>query len=196
MKREVPERFVHRLICSGPVVLVTSRYRDRTNVMAVGWVTPLSQWPPLVGIAVHPATLSHDLIKRSGQFALNIPGRPLAEAVVKVGTRSGYEVGDKFAWAGLTPAEPKQIEVPLIEECLAWLECGVIEAFELGDHTFFVGEVLSAEAEEEAFDEIWLLPDEEVKPLHHLGGSSFAVLGSRIEVKVSETGETSASDSE
>jgi len=183
MKVEVPLRRATRLLNPGPVALVTAKYRDRMNVMPAAWVVPLSAEPPLVGVAIHPARFTHDLVWRSEQFALNIPGRPLMEAVDKLGSVSGHDVDDKFALVGLTLADPKQIDAPLIEECLAWLECAVVDAFEIGDHRLFVGEVLVAQVEEEAFDETWLLTDEELKPLHHLGGDFYAVLDRPIEVR-------------
>lgn len=183
MKVEVSLRRVTRLLNPGPVVLLTARYRDRINVMPAAWVVPLSAQPPLVGVAIHPARFTHDLVRRGEQFALNVPGRRLAEAVARLGSVSGHDVDDKFALAGLTPADPRAIDTPLIEECLAWLECAVVDAFEVGDHTLFVGEVLVAQAEEDAFDETWLLTDEEVKPVHHLGGGLYAVLEKPIEVE-------------
>jgi len=186
MKKDVPISKAHRLINDGPVVLVTAAYKGRMNVMAAAWTTPISSRPPLVGVAIHLGRFTHDLIKRSGEFALNIPGRPLADKVRLCGSVSGEDVEDKFKLAGLTPVEAKYISAPLIEECLGHLECAVVEAIELGDHTLFVGEVVAAQAEEEAFDGYWRLEDEEAKPLHHLGGDFYAVLEKRIEVKERE----------
>jgi len=183
MKRDVPMSKTHRLINDGPVVLVTAAYKGRMNLMTAAWTTPISSRPKLVGVAIHPGRFTHDLIKRSGEFALNIPGRPLAEKVRLCGSVSGENVEDKFELAGLTPVEAKHVRAPLIEECLGHLECAVVDAIELGDHTLFVGEVVAAQAEEEAFDDYWLLEDEDTKPLHHLGGNFYGVLGKRIEVK-------------
>jgi flavin reductase (DIM6/NTAB) family NADH-FMN oxidoreductase RutF len=106
----------------------------------------------------------------------------LAEAVHKCGNVSANDGVDKWSLGPFTMAEPKQIEAPLIEECLAWIECGVVESFETGDHTLFVGEVLVVQVEKEAFDEAWLLPDEELKPVHFLGGHRYAVLDRVIEL--------------
>ena len=144
---------------------------------------PISHRPPLVGVSIAPQRFTHDLIRRSGQFALNIPGRALLEKVELCGTLSGHNVDDKFAAAGLTPVDALEIDAPLIEECLGHLECALVEAISLGDHTLFVGEVVAAQAEGEAFDGTWLLEEEEAKPLHHLGGKVYALLEERIEVK-------------
>jgi flavin reductase (DIM6/NTAB) family NADH-FMN oxidoreductase RutF len=180
MKKVVPIARATRLINPGPVVLVTARYKDRVNAMPAAWVVPLSINPPLVGVALQHERYTFDLVKRSQQFALNIPGRPLADAVVKLGSVSGHDVPDKLSLSGLTLSDAQQISSPVIEECLGWIECGLVDALDVGDHILIVGEVLAAKAEEEAFDEAWLLEEEELKPLHHLGGSLFAVLEARI----------------
>ena len=52
----------------------------------------------------------------------------------------------------------------------------VVEAISPGDHTFFVAEIVRAQAEEEAFDASYLLKERDLKPLHHLGADSYAIL--------------------
>lgn len=183
MKKDVPLWQAYRLLQPGTVALVTARYLDKANVMPASWVAPVSFDPPRIGVAVAPIHLTYDLIRRSEVFALNIPGRPLAEQVDHAGRISGRDVEDKLAELGLTEAEADQIDAPLIEECLAHIECGLVEAIDLGDHTWFVGEVLAAKADAEAFNETWLLgEDEEKKPLLHLGGAVYTVPEARIEI--------------
>jgi flavin reductase (DIM6/NTAB) family NADH-FMN oxidoreductase RutF len=136
----------------------------------------------MVALAVYPARFTHDLIEKSGQFALNIPPRPLAEKVKKIGETSGADV-DKFVINKLTLQEAKQVNSPLIVECIGHLECGVVEKVPAGNHTLFLAEIVAASADELAFDgERWTLEDESVKPLHHLGGSMYAVLEQGITV--------------
>lgn len=186
-KIDIPLWQATRLVSPGPVGLVTIKYRDKVNVIAVGWVSVLSQNPPRLGLAIHPSRYSHDLLRRSGQFGLSIPGRALAEAVARVGKLTGASGVDKFHEAGLSWAEPREIEAPLIQEAIAWIECAVVDAIELGDHTLFIGEVLVAQAEEAAFKDTWLLPDdEEMRPLVHLGGNHYALLGGAFTVTLRE----------
>jgi flavin reductase (DIM6/NTAB) family NADH-FMN oxidoreductase RutF len=175
-KVDIELRRATRLIASGPVVLITSQYRGKKNLMAAGWLAPVSSDPPMVAVAVHPGRYTYGLIEKSGQFALNIPPRPLAEQVKKAGTLTGAEV-DKFLQVGLTPYEGKQVSAPLIAECIGHLECGVVERVAAGDHTLFIAEIVAASCDEAAFDgEKWTLADEKLKPLHHLGGDWYAVL--------------------
>ena len=182
MKADIDLSRATRLLQPGPVALVTAKYKDKANVFVAAWVMPTSFDPPQVALSVFPALYSHGLIEKSGAFAVNIPARPLAEKVKKVGAISGADV-DKFLAVGLTPYEGKQVNAPLIAECIAHLECGVVDKFRVGDHTLFIGEIVAAAAEESAFDgERWTLADESVKPLHHLGANVYALLDKPLEI--------------
>ena len=181
MKVEVPLEQAHRLLAPRPVCLLTTRYKGKVNVMTLAWVSPVSLEPPLVVAAIHPSTYTHDLLKRSEEAVLNIPGRPLAEQVLACGALSGKDV-DKVQRAGLNLETGHRVEVPWIAECLAHLEGVVVATFKPGDHTLFVLELVGAWAEEEAFQEVWVLPQEheELCPLIHLGGKRFGLLGQGI----------------
>ncbi len=178
MKKEVQLEKAHRLLNTGCVLLVTAAYRDRSNVMALAWLTPLSGRPPRVGIAVALPHFTCELINRSLEFALNIPGAELLGQVDRCGRISGREI-DKFKEAGLTPVTAQKVSAPLIKECLGHLECGVVERYKIGDHNFFVGEVLAASVEEELFaSSCW---HDEAKLLHHLGGKQYYIRGQHRE---------------
>ena len=181
MKVEIPVVGAQRLVNSGVVVLVTTKYRDRVNVMTASWVTAVSGTPPLVGVSVHRGTLTHDLIVQSEEFVINIPWVGLAEQVQRCGELSGWEVEDKLEEVGLRADDATYVEAPLIEECLGHLECAVVRTLDLDDHTFFVGQIVAAQVEEEAFDaESWVLDEEELKPLQHLGGQYYGVSAGRF----------------
>jgi len=165
----------------GGVVLVTTKYRDRTNVMAASWAMPVSSTPPLVGVAIHQGHFTHDLIRHSEEFALNIPWVGIGEKAKKTGEVSGWDVDDKFVFAGLTPIDARYVEAPLVEECIGHLECALIEAFDVGNHALFVGQIVAATVEDEALDaEGWRLEEEELKPLHYVGGPFYAILEKRL----------------
>jgi flavin reductase (DIM6/NTAB) family NADH-FMN oxidoreductase RutF len=164
-----------RLLNGGPVVLVTTKWRDKTDVMPVIYYMQLSRTPPLIGIAVHQQRYTHDMLRFSEQFALNFPARDLLNHTHYFGAVSGDNVG-KLELARLPTFRASKIDAPLIENCVAWIECGLEETYRIGDHTLFVGRVLVVQATKEAFDETWLLDDPEYRPLHYLGGDKYAVL--------------------
>ncbi len=183
MRHNIPESEARRLLGGGPVVLVTTRWRAASNVMPAAFVTPLSFDPPLVGLAVHPSRHTHDMIKYSEEFALNIPSRELLHHCQYVGSVSGRDA-DKFELTKLPTVRARRIEAPLLEGCLGYIECGVADAYTVGDHTLFVGKVVAAQVEKDAFDETWLLDDVDLKPLHYLGLNFYALLGDRLEARV------------
>jgi flavin reductase (DIM6/NTAB) family NADH-FMN oxidoreductase RutF len=174
-KRRLQTRDALRLLAPGPLVLVSTMYRDHPNVMTAGWLLPLSFSPTHVGVAVQPSRLTHEFITRTDQFALNIPTLDLITAVHTCGMVSGRE-GDKFAAAGLTPHEALEIEAPLVAECVAHIECGVLDRQSFGDHDLFVGRVLSVQALDEAFDGFWQPETDAGRLLHHLGADRYAGL--------------------
>ena len=145
-----------RILEPGPVALLTSRYRSAENVMTAAWLMPASLDPAVIAVAIHPDRLTHEYAGRSEFFALNIPTADLLAAVHRCGIESGRD-GDKFQRAGLTPIDALEIEAPLIEECVAHIECGVIERVSFGDHDLFIGEVLAVQAHDEAFNERWMV---------------------------------------
>ncbi|MGB9886714.1 MAG: flavin reductase family protein [Moorellales bacterium] len=180
MKVEVTLESAHRLINHGCVILVTSALGERRNVMTVAWQTPLSARPPLVGVSIATGHLSHEFIDASGEFAVNVPGVDLLSKVHLCGTVTGRKL-DKFEKAGLTPVPARKIKAPLIEECLAHLECRVVARHPVGDHTLFVGQVVAATVQPELFSDYWKdLP--EAATIHHLGGNRYYLSGIRREV--------------
>jgi flavin reductase (DIM6/NTAB) family NADH-FMN oxidoreductase RutF len=183
VKQEILLQRAHRLLAGRPACLMTTHYRGKSNIMTLSWTCPVSITPPLVLIAVHASRYSHGLLERSQEFVLNIPGRPLAEHLARCGTQSGADV-DKTLDDRLTIEAGRRVSAPWIEQCLAHLECAVVEHTAPGDHSLFVAEIVGAWAEEEAFDQVWRVDEqpEDLVPLAHLGGASFGMLGTRVDL--------------
>ena len=144
MKRELP---ADKLLQAGPasvVVLATCIDSEgKANIITLGMYMSISFDPTLVCIGVSPKRYSHDLIAESGEFVVNVPSIGLEKEAHFCGTKSGRDV-DKFAETGLTPVPAKTVKPPLIKECFGHLECRVVQSHVCGDHTLFVGEVLSS----------------------------------------------------
>jgi flavin reductase (DIM6/NTAB) family NADH-FMN oxidoreductase RutF len=186
-----------RLLGGGPVVLVTTRWRDQVNIMPAIWTTPLSRTPPLIGVVVNPARYTHDMVRFSEQFALNFPARDLMNHTQYFGMVSGEHV-NKLELARLQTVGASRVEAPLLENCVAWIECALEDALRVGDHTLFVGRVLVVQAEQEAFDETWVVGDVDYRPLHYLGGDRYATLGTRLtaELRTSDEGTIELAESQ
>ena len=183
MRHTISELEARRLLGGGPVALVTTAWRGNYNVMPAAFVTPLSFAPPLIGLAVHPSRHTHDMIKYSEEFALNVPTRELLHHCQYLGSVTGREL-NKLETTKLPTFRARRVDAPLLEGCVGYIECGVEDAFTVGDHTLFVGKVVAVQAEQEAFDETWLLTDPDLKPLHYLGLNYYALLDERLEARV------------
>ena len=171
MKVEIPRERATRLLSSGNVILVSSAYRDKTNIITLAWKTPLSHKPPLVGISIAKSHFSCELIEKSEEFIINVPDLGLLEKVVFSGMVSGREV-DKFKETKLSPVKANRlVKTPLISECIGDLECYLRDIREFGDHKFFVGEIIYAQAEESLFAQTWDV--DKTRLIYHLGASFF-----------------------
>lgn len=165
---------------------MTSAAGNTRNVMAASWAMPLDFDPPKVVLVVDANTHTRALIDASGEFALNIPCRAIAAAVLEAGSCSGHDC-DKFARAGLATFPAKRIAAPLVEGCVAWLECRVIPYPEnQRRHDLFVAEVVAAQADDRAFrDGRWRFDGDALRTLHYFGGGSFAATGESFDVSAS-----------
>ncbi len=107
-------------------------------------------WYP---ISVRPSRYSYDMIKKTGEFVINLTTEKLAFATDYCGVRSGRDV-DKFKEMNLTKEKAEFVSAPMIKESPVCIECRVkeIEIRELGSHHMFLADVLAVHAEEEFMD--------------------------------------------
>jgi flavin reductase (DIM6/NTAB) family NADH-FMN oxidoreductase RutF len=161
---------VYRLLEPGPVVLISTRYKDKDDVMTMSWHTILDFEPPLVGCVISNRDFTFGLLKSSKECVINIPTVELAKKVVGCGNTSGKSI-DKFATFGLTKRAASQVKAPLIDECYANLECHVVDTKMVAKYGFFVLQVVQA----------WIDPKQK-KPatLHHRGKGVFMVAGRTV----------------
>ncbi len=122
------------------VVLVSASSKGKDNFMPASWCFPLSFEPKLFGVAISPKRFTHGLIKESGEYVINIPGSNLLGKIVEFGRLSGKDC-DKFEKSGLTKEKSRKVAAVSIKECLASIECKVVDVLKTGDHDVFVGEV-------------------------------------------------------
>lgn len=180
MRRLCDPTDARRILNPGPVAIVTTSWRGISNAAPIAWCAPVSMQPPMVGIVVHPHRHTADLIRFSDNFALNIPGPSLVKQTAFLGSLTGLN-NNKLESAGLSLFSPLSIDAPLIEGCLAWIECTLQDVIRLGDHSLFVGNVMKVQADDEAYAQQWLLKDREHSPLTFIGGTRYAVVGEPIE---------------
>jgi len=167
IKKDFPSHNVRRFLEPGPIVLVSSAYKDETNIMTMGWHMVMEFSPALVGCLISSGNHSFELVRGSRQCVINIPTVDLATTVVKIGNTSGSNI-DKFAEFGLTPKPGTHVRAPLIEECYANFECELADAGWVKKYNVFVFEVVKAHV---------ATAPKYPKTIHYRGDGEFMISG-------------------
>lgn len=134
----------------GVYVLGTRRGRQ-SNAMAASWVMQTSERPPCVAVAIRTDRYTHDIVAESETFALSVLRDDQVNVATHFGETSG-EYDDKLRGVpyGLTPNG-----APYLLDCLAYLDCRMMDRARAGDHTVFVGEVIAGETLDASFPLIY-----------------------------------------
>lgn len=131
-----------------PAVMVTAGDAGgESNIITVAWTGTVCTNPPMAYISVRPERYSYEMIKKSGEFVINLTTKELAEATDFCGVRSGRDL-NKWKETGLTPIPASTVKAPLIAESPVNIECRVTEIKELGSHHMFLAEVTAVQVDE------------------------------------------------
>jgi flavin reductase (DIM6/NTAB) family NADH-FMN oxidoreductase RutF len=136
-----------------PAVMVScGSVPEEYNIVTISWTGTICTDPAMCYISVRPSRYSYGIIKRTGEFVINLTTGSLAYATDWCGVKSGTD-HNKFKEMGLTPGPASRVKAPLIMESPVNIECIVKEIKELGSHHMFISEVVAVQAEKEFFDE-------------------------------------------
>ncbi len=136
-----------------PAVMVSCGSEpDEYNIITIAWTGTICTEPPMCYISVRPHRYSYDIIKKNGDFVINLTTKKLARATDWCGVRSGSKF-NKFKEMGLTAEKATFVKSPLIKESPVNIECKVIEVKELGVHHMFISEVLGIHADNQYMNE-------------------------------------------
>ncbi|OPX85124.1 MAG: Flavoredoxin [Pelotomaculum sp. PtaB.Bin104] len=167
---ELPIEKAFMLIEPGPVILVTTNDKGRNNIMTISWHMVMD-FTPKIAMTTGAWNYSFHALVNTKECVLAVPTIDLAEKVVSIGDCSGAEV-DKFQKFGLTALQANDVKAPLISECLACLECRVIEYLE--PHDIFILQGVRA----------WIDPvRKERRTFHANGDGTFVVDGNTINLR-------------
>ncbi|MDQ3965307.1 MAG: flavin reductase family protein [Actinomycetota bacterium] len=120
----------------GVYVLGTRRGREMT-AMTVARVARVSEHPPCVAVSVRDDRYTHGVILESATFSLSV----LRDDQVDVATHFAETSGEYHDKLHGIPYGQSPNGSPILLDCLAYLDCRVLDAARAGDHTVFIGEV-------------------------------------------------------
>ena len=161
-----------------PAVMVSVGDATEKNILTIAWCGTLCTTPAKTYISVRPSRHSYEIIKRTGEFVINLLPSSLAKEADYCGTFTGAKV-DKFAKCGFTPVPCEGVSAPAIAECPLSIACKVTDIVPLGTHDMFIADVVAVEAAEELFDAKGALHMEKADLCAYVHGAYFA-LGKKL----------------
>ncbi len=121
--------------------VIGSRKGDSINAQTANTAFQITSDPDRVAIGINKANLTWEYISQSRVFSISILGRGQIDTVKHFGFQSGRKV-DKFSDVSYFTAKTG---APILEDCLAWLDCQVQQEVDVGTHTIFVGLVVGGD---------------------------------------------------
>ena len=159
---------VFTLIEPGPVVLVTTCDGSKNNIMTISW-TMVLDFTPLFAITTGAWNHSYAALRCTRECVVAVPTVDLLDRVVGIGTCSGGDT-DKFAKFKLTALPGRLVSAPLIKECLANIECKVVDLVD--KHNIVVLEAVAAHVDSMR---------KERRTVHAVGDGTFVVDGRKLD---------------
>lgn len=159
-------------------IIGSGKFGERVNLMAASWVVPAAEEPPLVAASIGVDSLTHELIETFGEFTVNVVPMEMLDQLYYVGRVSGRKE-DKTKLVKVVKGE--RVSAPVVEGAVGVLECRVHSKVKAEDVTIFIGEVLTARADEGFFDEREGWDFKKINlPLHNWGRGFYGVGAFRI----------------
>jgi flavin reductase (DIM6/NTAB) family NADH-FMN oxidoreductase RutF len=124
------------------LALIGSRTGDEWNGMTASWVTQVSMEPVLVAVGVDNTAVTHRLISEGGSFTVNLWSPDDTKVFVKFSKPATFDSAAMTLNGRAVRAGPSG--APIFAEAVAWLDCVVRAAHDVGTHTVFIGEVVDA----------------------------------------------------
>ena len=126
---------------------VTVASGGEEHAMTANWVTQAAFEPPMVAVAVENTSKTIALMRDSHHFAISVLQQGQRDLAGKLG-RNSEQSPQKLKGIKTKPAPVSG--VPVLADCLGWVECRVVATLPSGDHTLVLGEVVAAGIEHDA----------------------------------------------
>ena len=157
-----------------PVVMVSMADKNgKSNIITLAWVGTVCTNPPMVSISVRPERYSYDMIRKTGEFIINLTTKDLVFETDYCGVVSGRDV-DKWEKCKLTKVPGSEVNVPYVKESPVAIECKVRKVEEFGSHDMFIADVVAVHCDDAYMDEKGGFHLEKANPLVYSHGQYFS----------------------
>lgn len=140
------------MLYPAPAVMVScGDNKENYNIITIAWTGTTCSEPAMTYISIRPTRHSYSIIKKTGEFVINLTTKKLVSAADYCGVKSGKDI-NKFAKLRLTPVKGEKVSAPLIKESPVNIECKVTDCMRLGSHDMFMAQVLCIHADKKYID--------------------------------------------
>lgn len=142
------------MLCMQPIPKIIVSCRDKNgknNALVVGFAANASLDPVMVMVGIAPSRYSHHMVKETGCFVINFPGKDYAKEYAYLGSASGRNE-DKFAKTDIKWQNATYVNAPILTDCPVSIECSVIDSVTPGTHELFIGKVEAVHVDEAYLD--------------------------------------------
>jgi flavin reductase (DIM6/NTAB) family NADH-FMN oxidoreductase RutF len=171
-QEEFPLNRAFTFVESGPVLLISTHYQGKSNLMTVSCHASMG-FEPSIGLCLGPWNFSYTALVKTGECVVAVPHAGMLEKVVDIGNCSGGDM-DKFAEFNLHAQVSEDVAAPLVAECLYNLECRVANRDLANEYNFFVLQGVKA----------WSNPaPADTRTFHAVGDGTFTVDGKTVNLR-------------
>lgn len=157
-----------------PPVMVTCGTMEKPNVLTIAWTGIVNSEPPMTYISVRPSRYSHNIIKESGEFVINVTTLELAKACDYCGVKSGKNT-DKIKEMNLEIEACKKVAAPMLSKAPISLECKVKSVTSFKTHDTFLAEIVNVNVDDRYLEEDGRLALEKAGLLAYVHGRYYTL---------------------
>jgi flavin reductase (DIM6/NTAB) family NADH-FMN oxidoreductase RutF len=139
------------LLAPVPPALVSCGTMEKPNIITVAWTGIINSSPPKTYVSIRQSRLSHEIIKSTKEFVINLTTAELVRAADYCGVKSGRDT-DKFKDCSLSAQQSSEVSAPMIGESPLSLECRVTDIIPLGSHDMFLADIIAVNVSAELID--------------------------------------------
>ncbi len=176
-----PRKFYYVLHPRPTVVIISRCPNTKYNIMTASWVTPVSEEPPTIAIAIDKEAYTNQCLESHRESTINIPTIEHVDVVYSVGSISGRDV-DKISKYKIELENSKNISVPRWRDAACWYETKVVNYLDIGEVRLYIFEVLDHYCKKDVVTE-WGWNTLKTSPILHGVGRIFYYVGKYVRAK-------------
>lgn len=136
-----------------PDLLISCKGKNgELNALAVEYAGNCSYDPPMVMVGIVPSRYSHNMVKETGEFVVNLVTEDLKDKYLYLGSHSRKDE-DKLEKAGMNVGKGVKVDAPVLLDCPVSIECKVVDSILTGSHEMFIGKIEYVHANEDLVNE-------------------------------------------